>query len=175
MPQSENLRIDEAVRQFHRASQLETLAKTEAARHRGDVLVGLQLRVFTRATATAREASRAAKEAHDSGIAAGVVDRAARAARGAADTAEDALAVIRLLLTNIDPAFQPTTAPPPLSYDTAGAEGPLTRETNAVLAAAIAEHRHDGVTAERAVRPEDLQISRDNDTIETSAPVFSER
>ena len=121
-------RFEEAVQQYNRAARLETLAKTEGTRAAGNATVLLQLRVLTRATAAAREASRCARQAHDSGLDAGVVHLATTTALGCADTAQDALEVLRQLLKAIDPAFTPSAPPPERSSTAPHRFGPLTRE-----------------------------------------------
>ncbi len=142
-------RYEEAVQQYNRAAKLETLAKTEAARASGDATVQLQLRVLNRATAAAREASRCARQAHDAGMDAEVVHLAVTTALGCADTAQDALEVLRRLLKQIDPAFTPTAPPPGRSTTAPDRLGPMTRETVGGIDAAIGQHKHKGMTAER--------------------------
>lgn len=136
-------RFEEAVQQYNRAARLETLAKTEAAR----ATVLLQLRVLSRATAAAREASRCARQAHESGVDAEVVHLAATTALGCADAAQDALEVLRQLLKAIDPAFTPSAPPPERSSTAPHRFGPMTRElVGRTKAAGSKERRHHDTT-----------------------------
>jgi hypothetical protein len=169
---TETARYEEAVQQYNRAAKLETLAKTEAARASGDATVQLQLRVLNRATAAAREASRCARQAHDAGMDAEVVHLAVTTALGCADTAQDALEVLRRLLKLIDPAFTPTAPPPARSTTVPDRLGPMTRETVGGIDAAIGKHKHQGVTAERPLEfPEE---PRERDTQEDPPRTFPE-
>jgi hypothetical protein len=124
------LRLEDAIQQWHRASRLETLARTEAGGAPTDLVTQKQLSVLKRTTASARAAVHCAREANDAGVAAGVVHQAAVAARGCADAAEDALEVLRALLLALNPAFRPTAPPPPRSSTTPDSPGPLTREAS---------------------------------------------
>ena len=146
-------RFEEAVQQYNRAARLETLAKTEGARAAGNATVLLQLRVLTRATAAAREASRCARQAHDSGVDAGVVHLAATTALGCADTAQDALEVLRQLLKAIDPAFTPSAPLPERSSTAPHRFGPLTRELVGWIAAARSKECRYHDTTEDVLPP----------------------
>ena len=171
MKTPETARFEEAVQQYNRAAQLETLARTEATRAATDPTVQLQLRVLQRASAAAREASRCARQAHDAGLDAEVVNLAALTALGCADAAQDALEVLRRLLKQLDPAFEPTAAPPARSTTTLERHGPMTRETIGGIEAAIAQHKHRGMTAESPLEfPEEER--RDRDTHEDPPRIF---
>ena len=146
-------RFEEAVQQYNRAARLETLAKTEAARATGNATVLLQLRVLTRATAAAREASRCARQAHESGVDAEVVHLAATTALGCADAAQDALEVLRQLLKAIDPAFTPSAPPPERSSTAPDRFGPMTRELVGRIEAAQSKECRYHDTTEDVLTP----------------------
>ena len=167
MKTPETARFEEAVQQYNRAARLETLARTEATRAATDPTVQLQLRVLQRATAAAREASRCARQAHDAGLDAEVVNLAALTALGCADAAQDALEVLRRLLKQLDPAFEPTAAPPARSTTMPKRHGPMTREMIGGIEAA----KHRGMTAESPLEfPEEER--RDRDTHEDPPRIF---
>jgi len=166
-------RFKDAVQQYNRAARLETLARTEATRAATDSTVQLQLRVLQRSTAAAREASRCARQAHDAGFDAEVVHLAAVTALGCADAAQDALEVLRQLLKQLDPAFEPTAAPPARSTTTPDRQGPMTRERVGGIEAAIAHHKHRGMTAERPLEFREEE-RRDRDTQEDPPRNFPE-
>ena len=166
-------RFEEAVQQYNRAARLETLARTEVTRAASDPMVQLQHRVLQRTAAATREAARCARQAHDAGLDAEVVNLAAATALGCADAAQDALEVLRRLLKQLDPAFEPTAAPPARSTTAPDRQGPMTRETRGGIDAAIAQHKHRGMTAESALEVTEKE-RRDHDTQEDPPRIFPE-